>query len=161
MVRFAKYDKQSGIDVCYDNSYRFTLKWDAKDALKNRTERLYKDLTKDFDTDYSQNRARLAAQHYKNELDKYGIRVDFNALQNELTSRFWPYCERSFRISLSELRNQSDISKGGSEGLYKYELPMRLIEEYKSLYYRLLSEYYDEIYNYIEATYGRSKLSSW
>ncbi len=37
MIRFEKYNEQSAIDTYNDNSYRFELKWDASDALKNRT----------------------------------------------------------------------------------------------------------------------------
>ncbi len=98
----------------------------------------------------------MAAQHYKRELDKYNKRVDLDDLQSKLTNIFCLYCGEIYKyISLSEIRGQSRISKGGSEGLYKYELPMRLIEEYKRLYYKLLNEYYDKVYNYITTTYGK------
>lgn len=155
MIRFAKYNDCSGIDIYYDNSYRFPLKWDAREALSNRTERLYRDLTKDFDTGYSGNRARLAAQHYKSELNKYGIQVDLEDLRYKLTMMICPYAGEIYKMSLPKIRDHSVISKGGSEGYYKYELPMGLVEEYKRLYYKLINEYYDEIYGYITNTYGK------
>lgn len=159
MIRFAKYNIQPGIDVCYDNSYRFNLKWDASDALKNRTERLHRDLTRDFDCGYSKNRANLATQHYLSELRKYKIEVDSDKLSIKIKEIFYKCTMDSFKISLSKLREQSEISKGYN-GLYKYELPMNLIEEYKRLYYQILGNFYEEVYQYIINTYANKTIKN-
>ena len=150
----SKYNEQPGIDTYWDNSYRFNLKWDASDAMKNRTERFHRTLTKDFDTNYSNNRARLAADYYQRQLAQSGVNVNLRDLREKLEQLMWPYESKSWDISLDKLRNETVISKGNN-GLYKYELPKSLMEEYKRVYYRLLTEFYDDIYQYIKNNYVR------
>ncbi len=145
----SKYKEIPGIDIYWDNSYRFTLKWDASDAMKNRTERLYKALTKVFDDDYSRNAARLAAEHYYSYI---GNKVSQRDLRDELESILAKYRHACWEISLEELRDQTRIEKN-SEGLYKYELPRGLIQEYVNLYQRSLGNFYDEAYKYLGSRY--------
>ena len=148
-----KYNEQPGIDMYWDNSYRFNLKWDASDALKNRTERFYKDITKDFDTGYSKNRARLAAEFYQRQLSQAGKNVSLSDLRSKLEHIMWSYESKSWEFSLDELRKETDIIKG-ENGLYKYELPRALMERYRQLYYELLSGFYKEAYQYIMSIYS-------